>query len=287
MLPRQREGIERCQSGRAAPLFDTDLGAETPEKLRNAALQRQRPAHEQKIPDLYRFDVGAQRLWRRRELGPRRFQISFRTAVHADTPHHLPRCAPLSTFSTMPVTLGASVRNSTASAMSRVVPICAIGDNDSRKSFVNPLSRGVSTTPGDTVFTRIPCLAYSSARLRELALMPPLVIIGTDAGRAAIGLSVSDEVMLTTLPPRFCSSNCPMTRCVTWKKPSRLVDDSMRKSSTVYCVNGFTMKLPALFTSASTEPKRRTAVSTSFAAVAGNATSPSTSATLSERWSSF
>src|SRR6185503_11578344 len=287
MLPRQRERIERCQAGRAAPVFDAEIGADSPEELRDAALQRQRPAHEQQIPDLYRFDIGAQRLRRRRQLDPRRLQPLFGIALHVGTPHHLPRCAPLSTFSTTPVTRGASVRNSTASAMSWVVPTCPIGDNDCRKSFGKPLSNGVSTTPGATAFTRIPCFAYSIARLREIALMPPLVIIGTEADSAAIGRSAMEAVMLTTLPPRFCSSKCSMTRCVTWMKPSRLVDTSERKSSAVYCVKGLAKKMPALLTSASIEPKRFTAVSTSFAAVAGNAMSPSINATCSERCSSL
>jgi len=40
----------------------------------------------------------------------------------------------------------------------------------------------------------------------------------------------------------------------------KLVDDNARKSSGVYSVNGFVKKIPALFTRASTEPNRSTAV---------------------------
>ena len=63
----------------------------------------------------------------------------------------------------------------------------AIGDSVFRKSFGLSLCNGVSTMPGATVLTRIPSLAYSIARLREIASMPPLVIIATDAVKPAIG----------------------------------------------------------------------------------------------------
>src|SRR5262249_46986717 len=105
----------------------------------------------------------------------------FQDVRSSDPRYHLPKWAPLSTCSTSPVTLLASVRYSTASAMSLGSPICPMGDSVRRKSFGTLSSNGVSTTPGATAFTRIPFRAYSIARLRVIALMPPLVIIGTDA----------------------------------------------------------------------------------------------------------
>src|SRR5262245_7672158 len=55
-----------------------------------------------------------------------------------------------------------------------------IGDSLFRKSFGLFLCSGVSTTPGATAFTRIPSFAYSMARQRVIALIPPLVIIGIE-----------------------------------------------------------------------------------------------------------
>jgi hypothetical protein len=45
------------------------------------------------------------------------------------------------------------------------------------------------------------------------------------------------------------------------------VDDNALKSSGVYSMNGFTKMIPALFTSASTDPNRFTAVPTIISAV--------------------
>ena len=78
-----------------------------------------------------------------------------------------------------------------------------MGDNVFRKSLGLSLWSGVSTTPGATTFTRMPSFAYSIARLRVTAFRPPFVIIGTAALIPAIGLSTSDEVTVTMLPPRL------------------------------------------------------------------------------------
>ena len=67
---------------------------------------------------------------------------------------------------------------------------------------------GVSTTPGATAFTRMPSFAYSIARLRVMAAIPPFVIIATEAGTPAMGCSTIEVVILTTLPPDFCASIC-------------------------------------------------------------------------------
>jgi hypothetical protein len=55
----------------------------------------------------------------------------------------------------------------------------------------------------------------------------------------------------------------------------------------VYSVKGFAKKIPALFTRASTEPNRFSAVPTIVSAVEASPMSPSTSASLSELCSSF
>src|SRR5216684_6600054 len=59
------------------------------------------------------------------------------------------------------------------------------------------LVQRVSTTPGATTFTRRPCGAYSMARLREIASIPPLVIIGTDA--VAVGPGFQSPVCWNVL----------------------------------------------------------------------------------------
>ncbi|MCY1246400.1 hypothetical protein D9M72_596330 [compost metagenome] len=76
--------------------------------------------------------------------------------------------------------------------------------------------------------TRIPSLAYSMAIFFEIALMPPLVSIATEAFMPAIGRSASGVVMLTMLPPLFCASICLTTSWVVWRKPSIFVALSWR-----------------------------------------------------------
>ena len=58
-----------------------------------------------------------------------------------------------------------------------------------------------------TLLLAVPA-AYSLARLRVMASMAPLVIIGTETFRPIIGFSTSHDVMPTTLPPDFWASIC-------------------------------------------------------------------------------
>src|ERR1700688_1761613 len=104
---------------------------------------------------------------------------------------------------------------------SEIVPI---GERVLRKSFGLFLWRGVSTVPGATALKRMLFFAYSLARLRVIALSPPLVIIGIDAGTPAMGLSANDAVMLVTLPPEPCDSICLTASWVMKMNPSRLVE---------------------------------------------------------------
>src|SRR5262245_18871652 len=128
----------------------------------------------------------------------------------------------------------------------------------------------------------MPSFAYSIARCWVTVSRPPLVIIGTAAGTPRIGLRASAAVIVTMLPPVFCANSCLMASCVTYRKPARFVATSAWKSSAVYSVNGLVKKMPALFTSASIDWKRDSAVSTILAAAAGSPMWPSTRATRSE-----
>ena len=73
---------------------------------------------------------------------------------------------------------------------------------------------GVSTIPGATALKRMPCFAYSMARLRVIASSPPLVIMTNEALTPAIGCSTMAVVTQVTLPPLFCSSICLTASCV-------------------------------------------------------------------------
>jgi hypothetical protein len=55
----------------------------------------------------------------------------------------------------------------------------------------------------------------TSARRRRARLIELFEIIGRDAGTPAIGMTTSEEVILTTLPPLFCVSICLTDHCVT------------------------------------------------------------------------
>src|SRR5271154_6564809 len=136
------------------------------------------------------------------------------------------------------------------------------------KSLGISLTSGVSTAPGATALKRMLFFAYSLARLIVIAFNPPLVSIEIDAGRPAIGFSASEAVMLVTLPPVPCDSICVAASWVIKKKPSRLVETRLRKSSTVWSVKGLTKKTPALLTRASIGPNLLIAVCAMFEAVA-------------------
>src|SRR5260370_30161134 len=104
---------------------------------------------------------------------------------------------------------------------SEIVPI---GERVLRKSFGLSLWSGVLTTPGATALKRMLLFAYSLARLTVIASSPPLVIIGTDAGRPEMGFSANDAVMVVTLPPVPCDRICLTARWVRKMNPSRLVE---------------------------------------------------------------
>src|SRR5215472_7542098 len=82
--------------------------------------------------------------------------------------------------------------------MSFASEMIPIGERVFRNCFGLFLWRGVSTWPGATALKRMLFFAYSIARLRVIASSPPLVIIGIDAGKPAMGFSTSDVVMLVS-----------------------------------------------------------------------------------------
>ena len=94
----------------------------------------------------------------------------------------------------------------------------------------------------------------------------------------------------------FCAG--PLLRALQYEKPCVLLIDEVDKvdqafetkalrSSVVYSVKGFGIKIPALFTSTSTRPNRDMAVSTILAAVFGSPMSPSTSARFADAGNGF
>ena len=62
-----------------------------------------------------------------------------------------------------------------------------MGESVFRKSFGLSLCSGVSTMPGATVLARICSFAYSMAMFFDMASMPPLVSMATEAFTPAIG----------------------------------------------------------------------------------------------------
>ena len=58
-----------------------------------------------------------------------------------------------------------------------------MGCRPARKACIAGACIGVSITPGETAFTRIPCLAYSIASARVTALRPPLVRAASADGK--------------------------------------------------------------------------------------------------------
>src|SRR3569833_432365 len=222
--PGQRHGVQSCQSGCRSTFLQCQFTTDSAHVADLAMLYRQRSAQEQQVACLNCFHVGAERTRRLRQ----HYSQLLQTLLSRH--YQCPRCDPPSTCNTSPVTWRACVRYQTASAISSVAATTPIGDRLCRKSCGKPFVSGVLTTPGATTFTRIPACAYSKARLREAALMPPLVIIATEACSAANGWSAMEAVMFTMLPPLFWANICRATSWVMKKNPSRFVDASARKS---------------------------------------------------------
>src|SRR6266550_4717117 len=104
-----------------------------------------------------------------------------------------------------------------------------IGESVRRQSFGLSLCSGVSTTPGATVFKRMPSLAYSIARFFEMDSMPPLVIIGTEAVTPA---SVSaSAIILKSARGKFPSWGAWDILKATWLTWSRCLKEGTHGST--------------------------------------------------------
>src|SRR5258707_14035219 len=136
MFSRDREAVERREVSCFASSFDVELGADAPDKFRDAAFCGKHPGEKKQIACLHRFHIGAERFGRRREFDTEIFQSLLGAGrLRVFTHHHLPRCAPPSTCSTSPVIWRASVRYMTALAISSTVEIVPIGESVFRTSF--------------------------------------------------------------------------------------------------------------------------------------------------------
>src|SRR6267143_2451023 len=136
MLSRDSENVERREVSRLAPCFHIKLRADAPDKFCRAPFRGEHPGEKKKIARLHRFHIGSERLRRRRELDAKFFQPLLGAGrPRAFVGYHLPKCAPPSTCSTSPVIWRASVKKTTALAMSSTVEIEPIGESVFRKSF--------------------------------------------------------------------------------------------------------------------------------------------------------
>src|SRR6266403_2333842 len=129
------ENVERGEVSRLASRFHIELRADASDKFRPAAFRRKHSGQKKQIARLYRFYIGAERLRRRWELDAKFFQPLLSAGWPGAFPgYHLPKCAPPSTCSTSPVIWRASVRSTTALAMSSTVEIEPIGESVFRES---------------------------------------------------------------------------------------------------------------------------------------------------------
>ena len=105
-----------------------------------------------------------------------------------------------------------------------------MGCRPARKACIAGACIGVSITPGETAFTRIPRPAYSIPSARVTALRPPLVRAASAEGSDATGCSAIAAVMLTIWPEPACRMR-DAARCEMWKNPARFAADIAAKSA--------------------------------------------------------
>src|SRR6266853_5601775 len=287
MLTCDSEAVKRREIGRLAARVHVEFRTDAPDEFRRAAFRGKHSGQKKKIDRLHCFRIGAERLRRRRELDAKFFQSPLGAGrPSAFARYHLPACAPPSTCNISPAVKVASVRNRMASTTSWISPILPTGCNPFRNSYVSGLCIGVLMTPNATVFTRMPSLAYSIASALVTASKPPLIMICSAAGTPPTACPTRVVETLTMLP-LFCRNICFTANWETWRNPASVVETKALKSSVVYSVKGFGIKIPALFISTSTRPNRDTAVSTILAAVFGSPMSPSTRARFADAGNGF
>src|SRR5262249_37191019 len=108
---RDRYGVERREVSRLPSSVQIEFRAHAPDEFRLAAFRGQHPAQKKQVARAHRFHIRAKRLRRRRELDAKVLQSLLGAGrARLFSGYHLPTCAPPSTCSTSPVTLGASVR---------------------------------------------------------------------------------------------------------------------------------------------------------------------------------
>jgi len=139
---------------------------------------------------------------------------------------------------------------------------------------------GVLITPGETALTRMPRFAYSMARDRVAAAMPPLVKDVSTDGTLELAWSTRLVVTLAMCPlPDFSIS--ATANCEALKKPERWVLLSNSNSSSVYSVKGLAMKIPALLTNVSMRLNRSMPSAITRCATVRSPMSPATARTPS------
>jgi hypothetical protein len=74
MPPRNSEDVERGQASRPTPRIDIELRTHPANESCGAALGREHSVQEKQSAGLHRFDVGAKRLRRRREIDAKLLQ---------------------------------------------------------------------------------------------------------------------------------------------------------------------------------------------------------------------
>src|SRR3954451_17216358 len=191
---------------------------------------------------------------------------------------HQPATDPESTGISIPVTKEASSEHShtTTAAPSAGSPkrLIACGRRiSSWRSGVSLLMSGVMIAPGQTAFTRIPSLAYSTAAFFVRPPMPCLLAVYALSSRTA--RSPAFEDVLTIAPPPSSSMRriwCFIPRNV----PRRFTAMTRSKSSSSVSCRSLCTPMPALLWAKSSRPWRWTTASTTFAQSSPRVTSQAT-----------
>jgi hypothetical protein len=73
MLAQDGEGVERREMSRLAPRFHIQFRAKVANEFRYRSCRGNHPAQKKQIAGLHRFDIHAERLWRRRKIDAKFF----------------------------------------------------------------------------------------------------------------------------------------------------------------------------------------------------------------------
>src|SRR5580704_205829 len=135
MLPRDSEGVERCQVSGLASRLHIEFRAHAPDEFRFAAYSGKHSGEKEQVARLYRLRINTERLGRGRKLDAKFLQSLLGAGRPRASPgYHFPACTPPSTCKISPVVNVASVRNKTASTTSLISPILPMGCNPFRES---------------------------------------------------------------------------------------------------------------------------------------------------------